>query len=133
MVIKTISSDISLKLNHWKDLEKLTHLIENEDNSMPEYEILNNGKQWIIKNIKKKKWVKNIPERAELKRTANIKMLFLIRGMNLIKKYYRAYLKRSVLRIKNRSIVLKRIKQILDKIELNLRKYIKAPQMHRFE
>ena len=129
MVIKVLPNDQNLELKDWEDLEKVFYLIENKDLSIPQFGVLTNGINWIIKDFKTNKWLRRIPKRSELKRRGQLKSYFLIRITDFYKDYYQSinFLKRII------PMPLKeKLKKIIDLLEFNLRKLLKAPQMYRF-
>ncbi|MFX1311241.1 MAG: glycosyltransferase [Promethearchaeota archaeon] len=76
MVIKVISTKSKINSRDWKDLEKILYLTENYDLSLPQYGILTNGSNWLIRDFKKRRWLNKIPNRKELKNIFNTKHAF---------------------------------------------------------
>jgi len=129
MVIKVLPRGINIKLKNWEDLEKVLFLIENKDLSIPQFGVLTNGLNWIIKDFETNKWLRRIPQRGILKRRGRFKTYFLIRITIFLKNYYQSI--KFVKRILPMSLKEK-FKNLFDLIEFNLRKLLKTPQMYRF-
>lgn len=129
IVINVLPLDHNLTIKDWKDLTKVLYLIENKDFSMPQLGVLTNGINWIIKDFKTNKWLRRIPTRSVLKRRGKLKSYFLIRITDFLKNYYQSikFLK-TILPMS----LKEKLKKVLDLIEYNLRKLLKAPQMYRF-
>lgn len=73
MVIKRISHNSKINLNDWYKLEEVLYLTENYDLSLPQFGLLTNGVEWIIRDFKNRRWLKNIPTRRNLKSFFNSK------------------------------------------------------------
>ena len=91
---------------------------ENKDLSIPQWGVLTNGINWIIKDFKTNKWLIRIPKRSVLKRRGNIKSYLLIRIKFFFNNYYQS--NKFVKRILPMPLKEK-LKEILDLFEFNLR------------
>ena len=106
MVLKALSPNSKINLNEWNNFKKILYLTENEDLSLPKFDlltnrlewivrdsnlpqfgILTNGSNWIIRDIKNKKWLKDIPNRDMLKILLNVKRYLMLKIIFHIKKY----------------------------------------------
>ena len=76
MVIRILASYSEINIDNWNDLEEIIYLTENQDLSFPQFGILTNGYEWVIRDFKNRYWLKHIPSRRELKRCLNIKKYF---------------------------------------------------------
>lgn len=80
MVIKVIPTNFKINPDEWDQLEEILYLIENYDFSLPQFGLLTNGYDWVIRDFKNRRWVSSIPTRTE-----SIEML---NSNNIIKKVY---------------------------------------------
>jgi hypothetical protein len=86
MVIKVISPNSNINLTHLKDIKRAVFLNENIDYSHPQFGILTNGNEWIIRDFKNYKWLNCIPNRKALKSKINFLKFISQRIIIFIKK-----------------------------------------------
>lgn len=91
MVIKEIHSNSKINLDDWEDLQRIIYLSENDDLSLPQFGLLTNGVNWVIRDLKNRKWLKRIPTRNALKSRVNLKVYIIIRIIHMIKHYFKTY------------------------------------------
>ena len=129
MIIEVLHENTEIKINDWENLKKIIYLKENEDASLAQIGILTNGKQWIIKDFKNNKWLKNIPSRDTLKNLANIHSFVIIKVIQKIRNSYKRYELGKILPF----IKLKRnLKLFYDRIEKVIGSLLKSPRVQLF-
>lgn len=100
MVIKVISHNSKLNLRDWGHLEKILYLTENFDLSLPQYGLLTNGFEWVIRDFSKRRWLNRIPNRVDL--INKFKLRYKIKRIQFyIKKMYKEYNFKKLFIIKN--------------------------------
>jgi len=129
MIIEVLPENIEIGFNDWEKLKKIIYLKENEDSSLAQIGVLTNGKQWIIKDFKNNKWLKNFPSRNTLKNLANIQSFVIIKFIQKIRNNYQRYELGRILLFFN----LKRyLKLFYDRIEKVIRRLLKSPRAQLF-
>ncbi|MHA1374798.1 MAG: glycosyltransferase family protein [Promethearchaeota archaeon] len=129
MIIEVFPENFEIGINDWEKLKKIIYLKENEDSSLPQIGVLTNGKQWIIKDFKNNKWLKNLPSRNTLKNLANIQSFVIIKFIQKIRNNYQRYELGKILLFFN----LKRyLKLFYDRIEKIIRRLLKSPRVQLF-
>ncbi|GAH06339.1 unnamed protein product, partial [marine sediment metagenome] len=94
-VIKKIPINSEINLNDWDDLKKILFLTENLDYSVPQFGILTNGYDWIIKDFKNNKWLKEIPSKKVIKYRSNFifyVVFRILKAFNYFYSYFSSYL-----------------------------------------
>lgn len=76
MIVRVLASNSEINRRKWNDLEEIIYLTENRDLSFPQYGILTNGYEWVIRDFKNQYWLKYIPSRRELKSSLNLGKYF---------------------------------------------------------
>ena len=84
MIIKLIPYKNELTLKNWEQLEKVLYLTDNIDLSIPQFGILTNGFDWIIRDFIHQKWLTSIPNKKSLKSMVNRLKLQIIKIIKLI-------------------------------------------------
>lgn len=79
----------SLILTDWENLEKILYLSDNIDITVPNFGILTNGNDWIIRDFHSRKWLKNIPSRKAIKARNEQSKYIIIKLLKSIQYYYR--------------------------------------------
>jgi len=87
-VIKKISINSEINLQDWDDLKKILFLTENLDYSIPQFGILTNGYDWIIKDFKHNKWLKEIPNKKVIKYRSNFIFYVTFRILKVFNYFY---------------------------------------------
>jgi len=82
MVIKVLSPDFELDLKDWDELQKGLYLYENFNFILPRFGILTNGKEWLLRDFKFHRWLKNIPSRKFLKASLNYRKAIVLLIIN---------------------------------------------------
>lgn len=91
MVIKIIPSDSDFNLNEWSNLTEILYLTESLDYNSPQFGIITNGNEWIIKDFKYNKWLREIPSRKVIKSRLDFKNYFILRMLYYLDEYYTLY------------------------------------------
>ena len=91
MVIKIIPSDSDFNLNEWCNLTEILYLTENLDYNPPQFGIITNGNEWIIKDFKYNKWLRDIPSRKVIKSRLDFNSYFILRMLYYLDEYYTLY------------------------------------------
>ena len=94
-VIKEIAINSEINLNDWDDLTKILFLTENLDYSVPQFGILTNGYDWIIKDFKNNKWLKEIPSKKVIKYRSNFIFYFTFRILKVFN-YFNPYFSSNI-------------------------------------
>jgi hypothetical protein len=129
MIIEVLHENTEIKINDWENLKKIMYLKQNEDASLPQIGVLTNGKQWIIKDFKNNKWLKNIPSQNTLKNLANIQSYVIIKVIQKIRNNYKRYELGKILLFFN---LRRYLKLFYDRIEKFIRRLIKSPRVLLF-
>jgi len=90
-IIKKIPVNSEINLKDWDDLKKKLYLTENLDYSVPQFGILTNGYDWVIKDFKKNKWLKEIPSKKVVKYRSNFIFYFIFRILKVLN-YFNSYI-----------------------------------------
>lgn len=113
MVIKIIPSDLDFNLNKWSNLTKILYLTENLDYNPPQFGIITNGNEWIIKDFKYNKWLREIPSRKVIKSRLDFKNYFILRMLYYFDEYYTLY---NLTKIIHKDWIRKLIKPLYKKL-----------------
>ncbi len=84
VIIKKIPLKSKISLNDWDDLKKKLYLTENLDYSVPQFGILTNVYDWIIKDFKKNKWLKEIPNKKIIRYRSNFISYVVLRVLKTL-------------------------------------------------
>lgn len=129
MIIKLVPLNSEIKSKDWEDLKKLLYLIENLDTSLPEFGLLTNGYEWLMRDFRNNKWLKNFPTRKLVKKRSNLKSFIILRLIIFTKTHYRFFNLTKIIPLFCLKIYLK---SIYDKFDFLLRKLLKTPPPRRW-
>ena len=129
MVIQVLKKNDELNNIKWESFNQIVHLTENIDLTFPQFGLITNGKEYLIRDFYKKTWLQDIPTRKALKSRMNIRSFLFIRTLTRIKSINQKYnLTKNMPFFKFK----KNIKAFLDFFEDFLRKFLKSPQALKF-
>jgi len=129
MIIKYLPLNSKLDLTNWDKVKKILYLTENIDLTLPQFGVLTNGFEWIIRDFKNRKWLKILPTRNDLKARLNAKSYFILKIIQLFKNYFRFFNFHKKL---PSIIIRKNLKILLNYSENIIRKILKSPQPQKF-
>jgi len=130
MVLKFLPINSKIELTDWEDLNKILYLTENLDLTLPQFGLVTNGMDWIIRDFKDRKWLKELPTRKDLKARLNLKSYMILRIIQYAKNYYRLFQFTNKIPFFN---IKKYLKLFFNYMEKIIRKILKSPQPQLFD
>ena len=129
MIIQVLKNKEELNNAKWEAFNQIVHLTENIDLTFPQFGLITNGKEYLIRDFYKKIWLQDIPTRKALKSRMNRKSFLFIRTLTAIKNFNQKYnLTKNLPFYKFK----KNTKNFLDFFEDSLRKFLRSPQAQKF-
>jgi len=116
---KKIPSNSNITSKDWDDLKKKLYLTENLDYTVPRFGILTNGYDWIIKDFKNNKWLREIPNKKIMKYQSNFISYVVLRILKTLNYYYPGFLSFNRTKIISNGKKMK-IKKIIFRKLMNL-------------
>jgi len=130
MIVKVLPLNSKLIFSDWKEVKKILYLSENVDLSLPQFGLLTNGFEWIIRDFKNRKWLKTIPTRKDLKGRLHLTSYLVLKIIRHVKNYYRLFKFPELIPFFN---IKENLKALFDHLERIFRKLLKSPQPQLFD